>query len=536
MKTRWRIKDLIDLEYFLKSDENGGDESARKAQVQQDRDIYLRYIEPIMKTGETLSRRSIIRLWLKQRRVTEKEVLGDDTILPGEAFQEIHRLLLYVFVILGYLIGAGLAFSFLIYAGTRPLNVSIYLGAFIIVQILVLLLLVGFSLVRWVNRSVVRTSLLYSLVSGLLVKLLLKFKSAALKNLSGTQRDSIRLAIGLAQGKKRVYGSLFYWPVFILSQVFGVGFNLGVLSATLLRVLGTDIAFGWQSTVQLSTQVVFDLVKLIAVPWSWFIPSEMAYPSLAQIEGSRIVLKDGIYHLATQDLVSWWPFLCLAVLFYGLLPRITLLIGGFITQNRVLCKQEFNQSACDQLMHRMETPRVSTEGRPTGAEREKYTAVDDAQHLKDNAIIQEDAVTDNNVIALVPDDIYEGFSDDELNTVIYKTMGYHVQEKIRIGEEYQADRAVLDELSQKDWSDVLPNVLILQEAWQPPIQETLSFIQDLRKALGENSRIEVGLIGKPGPDTIFTPVKEEDWNIWNKKIKIMGDPYIRLERLVAHER
>jgi hypothetical protein len=353
MKTRWRINDLIDLEYFLKSDENSGDESARKAQVQQDRDIYLSHIEPIIKTGGRLSRRSIIGLWLKQRRVAEKEALGSDTILPGEAFQEIHRLFLYAFAILGYFTGVGLAFSFLIYSGTRPLNVSIYVGTFIIIQILLLLLLVGFSLVRWVNRSVVRTSLLYSLVSGLLVKLLVKVKSEALKKLSGKRRGSIQLAIGLAQGKKRIYGSLFYWPVFILSQVFGIGFNLGVLSATLLRVLGTDIAFGWQSTVQLSTHMVYDLVKIIAVPWSWFVPSDVAYPSLAEIEGSRIVLKDGIYHLATQDLVSWWPFLCLAVLFYGLLPRITLLIVGLIAQNRVLGKQEFTHSACDQLMHRM---------------------------------------------------------------------------------------------------------------------------------------------------------------------------------------
>jgi hypothetical protein len=155
--------------------------------------------------------------------------------------------------------------------------------------------------------------------------------------------------------------------------------------------------------------------------------------------------------------------------------------------------------------------------------------------LKPGAIFQEDTVTDKSVIALIPDDIFEECSDDELHAVVYDSMGYHVQEKIRIGEEQQEDRAVLDELSQKDWSDVLPNVLILQEAWQPPIQETISFILALRKALGENSRIAVGLIGKPGPDTIFTHVRDEDWNIWNNKIKIMGDPYLRLERLVAHE-
>ncbi|GBC60609.1 DUF2868 domain-containing protein [Desulfonema ishimotonii] len=78
----------------------------------------------------------------------------------------------------------------------------------------------------------------------------------------------------------------------------------------------------------------------------------------------------------------------------------------------------------------------------------------------------------------------------------------------------------------------MPNVLILQEAWQPPIRETLTFIQALRKILGEQSRIEVGLIGKPGPDTIFTPVKEENWNIWTQKLNTMGDPWLRLERLV----
>jgi len=534
MKTKWRIKDLIDLEYFFHRDENNGDESDGEAMVQRDRDIYLKHIEPLVNKEGSLSRRSIIRLWLKHRRIAKKEALGTDTILPGDAFQEIHGLFRYAFAIMGIFIGSGMAFSFLSYGGDDPLNVSIYVGVLIFMQILLLLLVLGISTVRMVSRSFSRSSILYSLVRELLVKLIWKLERRAMRSLWGTQRNSLQAAIGLAKGKKKVYGSIFFWPVFFLAQVFGVGFNLGVLSATLLRVLGSDIAFGWQSTVQLSSRVVYDLVKLMALPWSWFIPAEIAHPSLTQIEGSRIVLKDGIYHLATQDLVSWWPFLCLGVLFYGLLPRVVMLVAGLFAQNRALSKQDFNHSACDRLMQRMKTPLVITKGGSVATAREIHP-VDHVQSLETRGAFQGDNIPQNRLMALVPDDIYEDCPDHELNGLIFKTFGYGVEEKIRIGKDYEEDKALLDRISRKQWGDVVPAILILQEAWQPPIEETLKFIQDLRKALGESARIEVALIGKPEPESIFTPVKEDDWITWKKRLNIMGDPFLGIERLVADE-
>jgi len=530
MKQKWKIKDFIDLEYFLYHEENGGDEPAPEGRAHRDRDIYLKHIEPVVKKEKPLSRSAIIRLWLRHRRIEEKEVHGQDTILPGDAFQEIYRLLFYSLSILGILSGSGLAFSLLAYAGTDPLNISTYMGVFVLMQVLLLLLILCSSLVRFVNPSFFRASIVYSLVGRLLAKLVLRIKRQALKNLSGTQRSSLQAAIGLARGKKQIYGSLFHWPVFILIQVLGTGFNLGVLSATLLRVVGSDIAFGWQSTVRFSSLVVYTLVQFIALPWSWFIPPEIAYPSLDHIEGSRIVLKEGIYHLATQDLVAWWPFLCLSVLFYGLLPRVVLLSVGLIAQNRVARKQDLNYSACVQLIHRMETPLVSTKGRPSASGGEKDP--DDSLTTKTITADAQNRIADKNLITLIPDDIFEQCPDDELNEMVYNTLGYQVEKKIRIGGDYEADEAVLEELGREDWGSAVPKILILQEAWQPPIQETLTFIQGLRKALGRRSRIEVALIGRPGPKTIFTPVKEEDWNMWHKKLVTMGDPYLRLERLI----
>ena len=529
-KARWRIKDLIDLEYFLSIDEKEGDDSARKSLAKRDRDIYLKYIQPLEEKGQAFIARFVIRSWLEQRRNIEKLDALPKTILPGEAFLEIHRLLGYGFLIMGLLTGSGLAFSFLNYKGIEPLNVSAYLGGVILIQIFLLLLLMGVSLIR-MRRSFLRSSVIYSALSGLLATLTVKIKRRALKTVTGSKRGSLEGVMGLIKGKGRIYGSLFYWPVFVLAQIFGIAFNLGVLCATLLKVIGSDIALGWQSTVQFSTQAIFELVHVMALPWSWFVPPEIAHPSLSQIEGSRMVLKDGIYHLATEDLVSWWPFLCFAVLAYGLLPRVILLIGGLIAQNRALGKIDFDHSACERLLHRLGTPLLSTVGSPVSA---GPLPGNESRSPEAGALDHEDMSPNKSLIALVPDDIFEGCPDDELAGVISRSLGYQVQQKLRFGEDEKGDQGVLDELSRMKWEDGPPNVLILQEAWQPPIKEILFFIRDLRKALGETSKVHVGLIGRPITDTIFTRVKDEDWRAWHQKIEALGDPYLRAARLMVN--
>ena len=538
MKKQWRIKDIIDLEYFFHCDEKRGDETSQKALPQQDRTIYLKHIQPLMDHvdhGKLLSRRDVIKAWLIRRRRLEKTSFGSDAILPGDAFEEIHRILVYIFLIFGSMTGVGMSSTFLVYTGIEPLNVSIYLGGLVLIQILLLLFLMAFSLVRLIKRSILRRSVVYFLVSNLLVRLALKVKNRSMNKLSGAQRDSIQEAMGLIRGKKQIYGSLFYWPAFILSQIFGIGFNLGVLCTTLVRVMGSDIAFGWQSTVQVSPQAIYDIIRAIALPWSWFISPEIAHPSLAQIEGSRMVLKDGIYHLATQDLVSWWPFLCFTVLFYGLLPRAILLITGLMAQLRSLRDLDFSHSACDKLMHRLETPLVRSEGHTADIGADEYFDTTVARPSEATVPVQKNNISEKSLIALVPDDIFDECPDNELRAVIWKALKRQVRDKIRIDKDHETDRVMLEGLAQTDWGNVQPEVLILQEAWQPPIKEILSFIRDLRKTLGERFGIQLALIGKPGPDTIFTPVKEIDWNTWNQKINIMGDPYLRLKRLVPDE-
>jgi hypothetical protein len=336
--------------------------------------------------------------------------------------------------------------------------------------------------------------------------------------------------MGAITGKARAYGALFYLPVFILTQVFAIGVNLGLLGVTLFKVATVDLAFGWQSTIQLSPSAVHGLARQIAWPWSWAVRGDAAFPTLAQVEGSRIILKEGISRLATPDLVSWWPFLCLTVLVYGLLPRLLLLLGAAFSLRRQLDRLDFRQGSHEQLLLRMTTPLVTTRGQAVG---DQDPAAAETQPPASGQVRTPPAATiaARNLLVLIPDELYDSSSAEEIASVVNRDGRYDMQAIIRTGQDYAADRELLASLKdRKGMADT--DLLLIQEAWQPPIMEYVDFIRQLRQAAGNGPCIRIGLIGKPGTETIFTPAAADHRQIWTRKITAIGDPCIYCEGLV----
>jgi hypothetical protein len=297
------------------------------------------------------------------------------------------------------------------------------------------------------------------------------------------------------------------------------------LSATLLKVLATDIAFGWQSTLQLGSEAVFKLVHLIALPWAWAVPERFSFPDLVQISGSQMVLKDGIYHLATADLVSWWPFLCLAVAVYGLVPRIILLLSGWFTGRALLRGLQFNTAAARQVLHRMLTPRLSTESRVE-------TPAEKVEKEPESVQVVVEPQINRQVLALVPDEIFTDSSEQPLAALVAEKLGLQVDRCLRIdlGEE----DALQDLTALAESKSVQPDsLLILQEAWQPPIEDFFYFLRQLRILLGKEVLISILLIGKPKAATILTEVREQDYMVWQQKTSALGDPFLHCVRLVG---
>ena len=527
MQKNWQLTDLIDLEYFFQMDQN----TSPEALDQRDRHIFLKHLQPQAAGKE--QRQSLIMGWLQRRRVMERQSREEQTFLPGEAFAEVYRLLWGLMMAIGFCCGVSLTLSLLAYKGSEPLNVAVYFGWLVLTQVLLLALLGLLTPMRLQQRFTAhRRSFVYSLLSGISIKATMKLKAASLKQLSQSQKEGFKAVVGLVRRQKAVYGPLFFWPLFILSQTCAVAFNLGVLLTTLVRVLSSDLAFGWQSTLQVSPQAVYKMVQIVASPWRWFIPSPVGYPSLDQIEGSKLILKEGIYHLHTQDLVSWWPFLLLAVLFYGLLPRAFLLAASLWTCRRRLRRLSFNTVDCDRLMTRLITPVVTTQGQPQAPSPPQSPPMPAAEQVSEPAQGQKTRrLPPDGLVALIPDDIYADCPDDTLHGFIHARLGYVLAEKIRVEGNWQSDRQAMEDLRDLEWDDHRPKVLILQEAWQPPIMEILIYIQELRKWLGREAKIMMLLIGLPADGTIFTAVSSENWRVWQQKIDQLADPYLRLERI-----
>jgi hypothetical protein len=518
MKSLWRIQDIIDLEYFLQQDkERTSPEDLQKIR-ERDRHIYQEIIASGGGGQETPDRNFLLGLWLQARR--EEDGPGGNNLLPGRLTTEIYGKLRTLFPALGILTGLAAGLSFFTYTGTAPLNVFHYLAAFVLLQ-LAFLGLLACSLIYRAKKPSRPPALLTSLVTGLMIRLYQAAGRRLLARMSADKRNSFQTTLGILKGKRH-YAPLLFWPVILLTQLFAIGFNTGLLAITLFKVTSTDIAFGWQSTIQFSAEAIFHFVRVLALPWSWCVSSALAYPSLPEIEGSRIILKDGIYHLTTLNLISWWPFLCFALLGYGLLPRIVLLLLAFYRQRKALAELQLDQAMFDRLLVRMQTPLVSSQAAPEETHGRNLT--------ESGQMVEEaDYTARTEAMVFVPDDIFDHCPDAELNRVLAEGGNFLVK-KIKFAEDYASDQDILADFAASDGVDG-QTILILMEAWMPPITDFIAFLDKLRQALARDTIIRIGLIGRPVQKTIFTPVEPGDLKVWQRKIDSLGDPYLSVENL-----
>ncbi len=215
-----------------------------------------------------------------------------------------------VLVAFGVLAGWGSASAAFAYDGTAPIN-----------RLLILAVLVALPLFLAV------VSLLAALArGGGLVGLsdALSLTAIGRWGLHWISRWS-KGAISLARPST---SRLCFWQLFLLSQYFAVGFFASLLIVSVLKVAFTDLAFGWSSTLQLDAGSVRCAFDLLSWPWAaWWAD---AAPSEALVEASRFYrLESGQVEMSrAAQLGLWWPFVLACIVFWGLLPRVLMLLLG----------------------------------------------------------------------------------------------------------------------------------------------------------------------------------------------------------------
>lgn len=331
----WSMADLIDFEILLSQDDADREAPWRKAWAQ-------RRPEGIP-AGGVESRRSMFRAWLELRREEP------DTQLPGEAIATGWRWLGTLGALAGIALGASVTGALLHYKGSEPVNVAWFLACTLGIPWLILLGAGLVGLLRQTTGALHDFQPLRHVLSALAW-----LCSAGLRRLPGEHREQLRARLAILSRKREIYGSLTTWPILIVTQLAAVGYSLGILGTLLAHVAATDLAFGWQSTLDLSPEVAHRIVSAVATPWSWIAPH--AHPNLAQITGSRFAYAEGITALDRSALASWWPFLAYAVAFYGLLLRSGLLAFAVARLRRIMATWPFDHQGCNRLARHLAGP------------------------------------------------------------------------------------------------------------------------------------------------------------------------------------
>mgnify|MGYP001366564631 CR=1 FL=1 len=492
MKDLWKFEDIIDLEYFIGLDLFQAD-SEEKLHLRERR-IFLE----AKKNGEleVATHHQSLAAWLANRRSAELQ--ADHPFLPGQKLRGAIQLFTLLLFAAGLIIGFGMGISYFAYTGSTPLNVFTFFIVFLLPQLFLIVLFFLKNIAAQLLRK--PRANLRIILRPLFTRFVRFIKKRVFGNLKEDQQKSFNQLFSEKNSR------LFSRPLFVRGQLFGVSFNIGLLAVTLFKITTTDLAFGWQTTLQLGAEKLHSLVKFLALPWSWFLPAELASPSLAQIEGSRIILKEGIYHLLTEDLTSWWPFLLMSLLCYGLLPRVLLFFCGAFMEKRNIIRL-LRQRKFLAISSRMRTPLVTSQ-----AAEEHSRASAPSEHPQQSPQPAGNRRQPEDAVVLVPDEAAEFFSKDGLEQLLLP-YGYHPVKRKIILKTYEDDQAIISDIAREETP-----VIVLFEAWMAPIREHLLFLEKISHSLHGKTPLAVCLLGKPGKDGVLIPPRRQEILLWREKI------------------
>jgi hypothetical protein len=489
-RASWNIPSLIDFECLLAADARGDEERLRE----RDREIFHRDIQPALAPGKEAERSGIFRTWLKARR---SEIEG---LSPGEQIAAGWQTLVMLAALVGLAMGFSVTAAFLHYKGVEPVNVSWFLLCTVGVQMVIFIAAALLWLIRRTTNLLEDFHPLRLLLAGLVWSF-----SAGLRRLPGEQRERLRGALAALSRKREIYGSLAVWPFLIVTQIFAVGFNVGILAVLLAHVTFTDLDFGWQSTFISSPTAVYHATWLIALPWHW---APSAYPTLADVIDSHFVYNKAVaIGHSPAALKSWWPFLAYTVAFYGLAVRSTLLVFAAIKLQRALGGLKFDHEGCNALFRRLTGPLVAPQ---------LGTAV---LEIPENAPIPSPHIPrSGECIALVATDT--DLDEKEVERYAQAKFGWRLKQTLPANIDHPSGNpAVMEALAQS--AADLAGVLVIARSKRSPIKAIALFLQKVTAAAGSKPETILLLIGRKEGD-LRDPVPNEEFGYWRNFHAING--------------
>jgi hypothetical protein len=203
---------------------------------------------------------------------------------------------------------------------------------------------------------------------------------------------------------------------------------------------------------------------------------------------------------------GWWRFLVAALVTYGLLPRLLLLVAARWRAARLLRRLPLDDAEVTRVVHRLAEPHVETRAAPDAAD---VAAPADA-HAPPAA---PEAAAGGRCAVVVWRDAPVG---PEVRAEVERRAGCPVLALHAAG---GVDDPELPPL------DGAEPVVVVAEAWESPDKATVRFLRALRAALGPRRHLLVLLLETARPGEIPS-VK-----VWRERLAALEDPFLAVEPL-----
>ncbi|HHH51757.1 MAG TPA: DUF2868 domain-containing protein, partial [Campylobacterales bacterium] len=280
-------------------------------------------------------------------------------------------------------------------------------------------------------------------------------------------------------------------------QLFSLIFSIGLFISLIVMVVATDIAFGWSSTLQISSESFHTALSYIAIAWAKIVPS--AIPSLELVDISHYFrlgekLDNSMIHNADK-LGAWWKFLAMSTLFYA----IGLRFGFWLFTKKLLHNQiEKEFLAVDgvkKILREFNKPFISTQA----PQPEKHLNI--VESIKEK-IIHKEKEKDKYTALLG-----WNYSSDDMK-LANDTTAITAKDIFVVGgtNSFTQDKDIAKRLSGK--------VALYIKSWEPPIMDFVDFLEMLIDNR-DIEKVEIYPLGTVGKYYKNSP---RDIFIWKRKI------------------
>ena len=438
--------------------------------------------------GERIAR---VRAWWRSAAPSAAEG-------AGARLERLRTIVTMVMAAVGSITGVVVALAAFAYDGSEPVNVVRLLALLVGVQ----LVLLALTLVLLPGR-VPGLRHVQDLLTALNPGAWAVGVYAKIARASPAAARLFELHAPRPAARRFVKWQLLYW-----SQAAAVMFNLAALVTAILLVTFSDLAFGWSTTLEVDTAMVSRIVQAIASPWASFAP--LAVPSPELVEQSQFfrLERADIAGGSPRALGAWWPFTVLALMIYGLLPRLLVLLLAAVRLRAATGALLLEDSRVTALLDRMASPAIETAA---------------AQHDEaPSPAIGLAAAGDRPMTGSAQALIWENsLPPDAARSYARRQLGLEVVDVAEAGAgRLDVDRAALEQLAM----DPSRTLIVFTPAWEPPLLELRDFLGALRQRIGPAASIVVA----PVPDGPRA-VTEVERATWRRAIAQLADPKMYLE-------